>query len=698
MNTRFSIRRLSLLTLAGLLLISMWHVQPSQGAVPQLDSIRVAIFLQFPGKYQVNTAAATLSSAGGLSIGVKQPSGAEEWLRESGNVQARFAKDDYKVKVLETTSFETALSAYKRVQTAMGSGFITSLTKKSKTVYQVTEGTYKTVDEAKTALSKWKTDSELTKLAGGSQPELQGPLHLESTGYASKAAADKAAEAFEAAGIDTYIAVRKPASGLRYSVMVGAAASSADLDLIKVATGAAGISLLQADVKTPYLLLKSDHTLTGKAGSPLTMYTFPVTSAKVWVEPAGKETIKLTERYSRTYRGAFEFSDFNGKLAVVNELPFEQYLYSVVGAEMVSSWPQEALKAQAVAARTYALYQGSGFQIAHVVDSVSSQAYAGTSTEKQSTIQAVDATQGEVVLYKGKLIEALYSSNGGGATADAKEVWGNAVPYLTSVKSPTDSSAEKGLFSWYRVVLPSGLTGYIREDLLTATSETNPAGIKLMKVNTDGVKVRKIPLIQDDVPLVGQVNSGAKVVVLEKSVQSGPMSWVRGPFSSEELVASLKSVTTISGPIHSLQVSKTGQSGRATELLANGKKLEVKYPDMLRTALGSLPSTLFQIDETARVTVIGANKKTTTKPESAGAVYTVGAGGEVKQMDAKLYIMGSKGQVREATKTPSFRFVGTGFGHGIGLSQYGALGLAEQGYDYSYILKYYYNDVTIAKE
>ncbi|MGO4373098.1 stage II sporulation protein SpoIID, partial [Paenibacillus sp. MCAF20] len=62
------------------------------------------------------------------------------------------------------------------------------------------------------------------------------------------------------------------------------------------------------------------------------------------------------------------------------------------------------------------------------------------------------------------------------------------------------------------------------------------------------------------------------------------------------------------------------------------------------------------------------------------------------------FILDGKGNLRAATKEPSFRFVGTGYGHGVGMSQFGALSLAQQGYDYQYILKYYYKDVTIAKE
>ncbi|SFE24830.1 stage II sporulation protein D [Paenibacillus catalpae] len=697
---RWSLKRLSLLTIAGLLFVSTWWAKPSLGAVPQLDTIRVAIFLQLPGKYQVNTAAATFASAGGLTIGMSDPAGVVPWLNIGANEQSRIAKDDYKVKVVETESFDTALGVYKRLQALSGSGFITSLKKKGKTVYQVAEGTYGNAADATAAMTKWTADSTISKLTGGTKAAIQGPFHLESaTTYASEAEAVKASEAFSSAGVDAFVGVRKAegSSNASYSVFVGAAASTAELNVVKTAAGAAGSGLKTAE-DSAYLLERNDHTLTGKADNAVTLYAFPINNAKVRIMPAADKPIKLTERSSRTYRGQFEVSEFNGKLAVINELPFEQYLYSVVGGEMIASWPLEALKAQAVSARTYALYQGFGFQIANVVDSVSSQEYQGTTTEKPSTIQAVDETAGEVMLYNGKLIEALFSSNGGGKTADASEIWGNSVAYLKSVSSPTDSSSEKGLYSWYRVVLPDNNTGYIREDLLTDSGQTNAAGIKLMTVNTDGSKVRKNPKVEDSVSLVGQVNKGTIVAILDKTVENNAMSWVKGPFTSSELLATMTKQASVTGPITSLQVGTTGPSGRATQLLVNGQPYKVKYPDVLRSALGGLPSTLFKVDETAKVTMLGANGSTRTKTSSSQPVYMIQAGGKVSQADGNVIVMNGDSQIRATTKDPSYRFVGSGNGHGIGLSQYGALGLAQQGYDYSYILQYYYKDVTIAKE
>ncbi|PZD94233.1 stage II sporulation protein SpoIID [Paenibacillus sambharensis] len=677
---------------------------PVQAAVPALDNIRVAIFMELPGKYTLNTPSATLSGAAGLDIGFREPGGTVAVMQTAANEQTQFMLDDYKVRVAETTDLAVAAAAYKRLQTSSGSGMIQSLPKNGKIVYQVLEGSYTTAALAQAALEKWSKDTALSGAAGAGML-VTGPHRLEAGSFGTLAEAREAAQAFGAAGIDAFPAVKPPSAAdgqASYSVLVGAAASETGLDAVKTAAAkitAYGSLNLFDPTAGAYLRIVNDHTISQSAKAGVS-FALPQEGTKVWVSAAGGPGgVKLTERYNRTYRGAFEISGFNKRLAVINELPFEQYLYSVVGGEMPASWPAESLKAQAVAARTYALYQGFGFKIAHVVDSVLSQAYGGIGYEKEQTIAAVDATKGEVMLHKGKLIEALFSSSAGGATADAAEIWGNPVAYLTSVPS-SDEVSEKGLYNWYRVALPDSRTGYIREDLLAPTGSKTLTGLDVMSVKTDGAAVRPIPLVQSSVEPVTRLNTGTRVAVLEKAVQSNEMSWVRGPFSPEALLKSMsgKSATAVAGPVTTLEVGKRGVSGRVTELLVNGRKLDVKTPDTLRSALGGLPSTRFQVDETGRYAILGGSGAARQKPDNS-AVYAIGADGKpVKLDDPGLYIMSGKGTVRAATKDPSFRFTGTGYGHGVGLSQWGARSLADAGYDYQYILKYYYNNVTISKD
>lgn len=679
---------------------------PTQAAVPSLQAIRVAMFMQLPGKYDQTTAAGTFQSAGGMGLGVREPDGAREWLAIPAGQSIRVAVDDYKVKLLETKAFANAWSAYQYIASVKGAAYLTSVTKNGAVYYQVFEGSYKTAAESAAALARWSADTKLAAFLGGFKPAGHGPLRLETPAYNSKAAAEAGAELYGSAGFDAYVAVRAGASAPVYSVMVGGASTPEEFKTLQAnaAKAPSGASLKPVDTSTRYMLIRPDYANTGKANESQELYMFPSNDMKVWLTPAGEQPIGLKERSNRSYRGSFELSAFNGKLAVVNELPFEEYLYSVVAVEMYTSWPIEALKAQAVAARTYALQKGFGFQIAHVVDTTLSQAYNGTGVEKPSSTEAVEATRGVVALYNGKLIEAVFSSNGGGMTADAKEIWKNEVPYLKSVPSPDDSS-ETGLYSWYRIVLPSGQLGYVREDLVKDTGQKTAAGSRILELTADGsTNIRRHPVIQDAVPVVAQLQKGVRVVELDKVIESNPMHWIRGPFTDEELLTALnlRINPKLTGPITSLQVSSRGVSGRATGLAVNGTELTLSSPDSIRSALGvggSLPSTLFEVEETGKVVILGAGGAQSTKLDESRKVYVMGADGKSAVYNGDyLYAMDVAGDIRAATKGTAFAFSGTGYGHGVGLSQYGALSLAQQGYDYEYILKYYYSGITLAKE
>ena len=137
------------------------------------------------------------------------------------------------------------------------------------------------------------------------------------------------------------------------------------------------------------------------------------------------------------YSGEIDIWRGDGGLYIVNELPLEDYIKDVVAAEVGQDWDMEALKAQAVISRTYAVYQemintNSIYQIA---SSVINQVYKGSSPDVRIAY-AVSQTKGEIVTFDGKPIEAFYHSTCGGKTESPEEVFGKSYPYLRSVESP----------------------------------------------------------------------------------------------------------------------------------------------------------------------------------------------------------------------------------------------------------------------
>ncbi|MCS7006244.1 MAG: SpoIID/LytB domain-containing protein [Gaiellaceae bacterium] len=186
-----------------------------------------------------------------------------------------------------------------------------------------------------------------------------------------------------------------------------------------------------AETKLPAeaLVVRSDLRLPAGGGEPQAL-TPPVVFRSAKRAPIAVD--------STAYRGRIELTLERGLLRVVNVVPLEAYLESVVPAEMPSTWPVEALKAQAVAARSYALAslaQGKPF---HLYADVRSQVYLGVAGEKPATTRAVRATSGQVLLYGGQVARTLYFSTSGGRTASAADVYGTPTPYLVSRPDPWD--------------------------------------------------------------------------------------------------------------------------------------------------------------------------------------------------------------------------------------------------------------------
>ena len=145
----------------------------------------------------------------------------------------------------------------------------------------------------------------------------------------------------------------------------------------------------------------------------------------------------------RKYRGAIEIHKTLGKtdLTVVNILPVEQYLYGVIAREISPDWPLEAVKAQAVAARTYALknmnkHKSDGYDVCATTDC---QVYGGLTSEAPGAIRAVNETRGQVLTYKGQLIAAYFHSSSGGFTENSENVWGGNQPYLRGIEDVDNS-------------------------------------------------------------------------------------------------------------------------------------------------------------------------------------------------------------------------------------------------------------------
>lgn len=363
---------------------------------------------------------------------------------------------------------------------------------------------------------------------------------------------------------------------------------------------------------------------------------------------------------SRIYRGVIEVVKGQSKgLTAVNQVNMEEYLYGVVPCEVSASWHKEALKAQAVAARSMATFQYSRFLSRgyNLVDTTTSQVYRGITSEHINTTQAVDATRGEVATYNGKVAETVYSASSGGYTADAKYVWGNSVPYLVAKPDPY----EVDHVPWTRKIT-------LKEIEKCVTNAGKNIG------TVEGVRI-------DEYSQSGRVNS---LTILGTKGEYTVTKENTRTFFSGTNDGSLKSrmyqftpYTETPGSGGNITIKPGTSSNEVTLLTSEGSvKLDLEglwmetedtYSKIRDAVYIQTDKELINSDE-----IISSSGSTTT---NTGGTYVPKGEGMTVYGDLTIY--------------------GYGYGHGVGMSQYGAKGMAEAGFTYDEIITYYYEGVEI---
>ncbi|TVR91196.1 MAG: SpoIID/LytB domain-containing protein [Spirochaetaceae bacterium] len=299
-------------------------------------------------------------------------------------------------------------------------------------------------------------------------------------------------------------------------------------------------------------------------------------------------------REDRSYRGEIEFFRRGEGMTVVNTVNMEEYLYSVVPSEMPSHWPEAALQAQAIAARSYTIagmngrYRARGFDL---LSSVASHYYRGISGEHPRTTAAVNATRGQVLRANGAVLNAVYSANTAGYTESSSSVWGSSTALIgvsdKMLPERTEPEAPEQLMRWLESTPPS---------------YSNIEGLYSRSAYRWSIWVHK-----DD--------------ILNRNRNAG--------------LGAVTAVTPLA----------RGTSGRVEAVLITGTDgAEVVRRDAIRSRLGGLRSNLFMVE-----------------PK-----------------------LGPDGQPEY------FIFTGAGWGHGVGMCQTGAAGMASDGYKAEDILGHYY--------
>ncbi len=233
--------------------------------------------------------------------------------------------------------------------------------------------------------------------------------------------------------------------------------------------------------------LKMEGVLSGHREKKMMFSSASLGRSPVRIRSAGE----VTRVNGKCYRGWLELRKKpNGRLLVVNELDIEQYLLGVIAAEIPHGWEFEALKAQAIASRSYALYQKrtSGNKPYHILATMDGQVYSGRNGESENSMKAVKATEGIVITYGGAVIPAFYHSSCGGHTENAAELWGIDEPYLKGVDCECQEISLYGL--WEKRISVSRLADLLRQQGYRLSGIT---GIEMDSITPAG-RVRQVAI------------------------------------------------------------------------------------------------------------------------------------------------------------------------------------------------------------
>lgn len=356
---------------------------------------------------------------------------------------------------------------------------------------------------------------------------------------------------------------------------------------------------------------------------------------------AGPDGESIFSSCNKRYRGNLHIVETDGILSVINILDVEDYLYGVLPQEMSPSFPIEALKAQAVVSRTYVMYRKGSYLYYDVTSGTKDQVYGGYEAELVPGVErirkAVDETKGQKIYFDGTLIEAVFHSNAGGYTADSEKVWGGDRPYLKPVLSPYDVYA-----------------------------------LEYPQQNSSGWPANSYQWVQS---------------FTADEIHRQIALWNNAHPDKAISVGNVISLTTYGEPI-------PGDSSglkRVERLDIVGTRGTASLSGERAQAVFGLKSSLYAVECGIPISVSnGLETINFTKDASPVAVISK-KGVTSNYLERGLYVKGANATKSLTPGSEEFVFHGRGYGHGVGMSQWGAVGMAAAGYNYQEIIEHYYN-------
>ncbi len=413
------------------------------------------------------------------------------------------------------------------------------------------------------------------------------------------------------------------------------------------------------------------------------------------------------------YDGTFCFKRYNNGttdgVSLINILPLESYVAGVLPYELSNTWPVETLKAFAITVRSFTLthlnkHSKYNFDICNTVDC---QVYKGAGKVNDRVFEAVYDTAGQVMTYDGDIVPAYYSSSVGGVTVSSKDAWGgsNDIPYLQAVDTPWENYMVHNNAFWITEISPSDLRERLNEagfdelrgdivDVQIKEFAENSSYIKILEVtdeygttvnikNTDKVRTSLTPYVKSANFVVGKGSVEYTENIIHDYVENDEYEDIYDITMGGTDDEYDKDYGYIDLDILYVQTADDTEYyeayGSATILTADGE-IEHRKPDVFVISKDNAHA--YSDDEFSEQALSAESE------EEADNEYSISLLNE-KSTDEIVY------KIAYADDEDNFIFVGKGWGHGVGISQYGARDLADLGKTAEEILNAYFMGIDI---
>ena len=484
----------------------------------------------------------------------------------------------------------------------------------------------------------------------------------------------------------------------------------------------------------------SASQLTIKLVSGAFQVTDTATGKVLYTSAAGADHIAIRPNSDLTWFKGYQWhGDFvyrrasDGNITVINYVGLEDYVKGVLPYEIDPDWPAEAQKAQAVCARSFALGTSKHNEYYELCNTTNCQVYLGANRATEASDAAVDATQGEYLTYNGEPVIGYFFSSDGGATEDAVNVWGGDYPYLQGKEDPYetyDSSwsvtltaeeiRQKLVSAGYSIgtVANVEVTRRTDTDNVNEVTVTDTTGKQVVVRRDDCRTVFGLDSIRYTITPNASANTAA-ALPQSTSVKIQPSTHVvtvdgervdpQGYNINGYNFYKLRDIAYIlNGTDSQFNVTWDGANNRI--VLTDGAAYQEVGGEMTSSASAEIKnvsesdSTIVLDGKTLSLTGYRINGNNYYKIRDVGSVLGFSVDFDP---ETEIVLIGSANAGQDDTQdnpkdeTPitnaaSYTFNGSGWGHSVGMSQWGAYGMAQQGFGYEDILKFYFTGIEIA--